>query len=92
MLIEEIIDIDERQIWARNGTQIVRRYRCTSGPRRGRTVTRMDHCYAAPDLKKQSLLKLTRARLGTPIKKKAKKTKRINPASRKLSVLNKRRK
>jgi hypothetical protein len=88
MLIQ---DITEKQVWGRKGTKLVRKYRCTTGTRKGRTVSSMSQCFAAPDPKKRATLKRTKARLGAKMARKAKKTKRVNPASRTLSRLNKKR-
>lgn len=83
-------DITEKQVWGRKGTKLVRKYRCTSGQRKGRTVSNMSQCFAAPNPKKRAALKRTKARLGARMIRKAKKTKRINPASKTLKRLNKR--
>lgn len=80
--------LDERQVWARSGKKVVRKYRCTSGSRKGRTVSTLAQCFAAPDVKKRIQLKKTKARLGKRISRKAKRTKRINPASRRVQKLN----
>jgi hypothetical protein len=84
-------DITEKQVWGRKGKTLVRKYRCTSGQRKGRTVSKIAQCFAAPDIKKRITLKKTKARLGGRMARKAKKTKRVNPASRALQRLNKRR-
>ena len=84
-------DLEEGQTWARSGKKVVRKYRCTSGPRRNRIVAKMSQCFAAPDPKKRMQMKKTRARLGSRMMRKARKTKRINPASKRLKSLNKRR-
>ena len=86
MLIQ---DITEKQVWGRKGTKLVRKYRCTSGRRKGRTVTNMSQCFAAPDPKKRASMKRTKARLGGRMARKARKTKRINPASRRVQAMNK---
>lgn len=86
-----IQDITEKQVWGRKGTKLVRKYRCTSGARKGRTVSKISQCFAAPDIKKKSQMKRLRARLGGKMMRKAKKTKRMNPASKQLKRLNKRR-
>jgi len=86
-----IQDITEKQVWGRKGTKLVRKYRCTSGTRKGRTVSKISQCFAAPDIKKKSQMKRLRARLGAKMVRKAKKTKRMNPASKQLKRLNKRR-
>ena len=84
-------DLEEGQTWARSGKKVVRKYRCTSGPRRNRIVAKMSQCFAAPDPKKRMQMKKTRARLGSKMMRKAKKTKRINPASKRVQALNRKR-
>ena len=81
--------ISETQVWARSGKKVVRKYRCTSGKRKGRVVARAAQCFAAPDVKKRIKLKMTKARLGGKMSRKAKRTKKINPASRRVQALNK---
>jgi len=88
MLIQ---DITEKQVWGRRGTKLVRKYRCTSGARKGRTVAKMAQCFAAPNIKKKTQMKKVRARLGAKMARKAKRTKRMNPASKLVAKLNKRR-
>jgi hypothetical protein len=51
----------------------------------------MQQCFAAPDMKKRFNLKKTKARLGSRLVRKSKRTKRVNPASRRVQALNKRR-
>ena len=84
-------NLEEGQTWARSGKKVVRKYRCSGGPRKNRVVARMAQCFAAPDIKKRQNLKKTKARLGGRMIRKAKKTKRINPASKRIQSLNKRR-
>ena len=86
--IDAAENLDEKQIWARSGQKVVRKYRCGAGIRRGRIVAKMSQCFAAPDLKKRFQLKRTRARLGGRMMRKAKRTKRVNPASRRVQALN----
>jgi hypothetical protein len=80
--------LSERQVWAKSGKKVVRKYRCTTGQRKGRTVAKMAQCYAAPDVKKRMQLKRTKARLGKRLARKARRTKRINPASMRVARLN----
>ena len=89
MLIREVISIDEKQIWARSGKKVVRKYRCTQGPRKGRIVKKMAQCFAALDVKARIRMKKTRARIGGKMMRKARRTKRINPVSRRVQALNK---
>jgi hypothetical protein len=86
MLVHEFIQpIEEKQIWGRKGTSLVRKYRCTSGQRKNRIVSQPVQCFAPMDTKKRAVMKRTRARLGARMARKAKRTKRTNPASIRLS-------
>src|SRR6056300_1687710 len=90
MLLREITQsIDEKQVWAKSGQKVVRKYRCMGGQRKGRVVAKMSQCYAPIDLKKRVTFKKTKARLGAKIARKSRRTKRINPASKKVAALNK---
>ena len=53
MLLREIIT--ERQVWARSGKKVVRKYRCSSGSRKGRTVASAAQCFKAPQKREQFL-------------------------------------
>ena len=89
MLLRELYQpLEEKQVWARSGKKVVRKFRCTSGPRKGRIVAQMSQCFAAPDVKKRATLKRTKARLGKKMARKARRTKKINPASRRVQALN----
>ena len=91
MLLDELIEsINEKQIWGRRGSTTVRKYRCTSGMRKGRIVATAAQCFAAPNMKARMSMKRTRARLGARIARKAQRTKRTNPASIALKRLNRR--
>ena len=90
MLLREMMQsLDEKQVWARSGKKVVRKYRCSGGQRKGRVVSNMAQCFAAPNIKKRATLKKTKARLGAKMARKARKTKRLNPASRRVQSLNK---
>jgi len=92
MLLRELTSelvLTEAVAWGRTGKKVVRKYRCTSGSRKGRVVSKIAQCYAAPNPKKRAQLKRTKARLGKRQARKAKRTKRINPASRRVQTLNK---
>ena len=79
----------EKQVWAKRGQSVVRKYRCTSGNRKGRVVAQVSQCFKAPDIKKRITLKKTKARLGPRMARKARRTKRMNPVSRRVATLNK---
>ena len=58
MLLDELIEsINEKQIWGRRGSTTVRKYRCTSGMRKGRIVATAAQCFAAPNIKARFALK-----------------------------------
>ena len=82
-------DLEEGPAWARSKNKVVRKYRCTGGPRKNRIVSQLKQCFAAPNVKKRMALKRIKARLGARITRKAKRTKRINPASIRVQRLNK---
>jgi len=86
MILNELI---EGMAWAKRGTKVVRKFRCTSGRRKSRIVSSPAQCFAAPDIKTRIKLKMTRARLGPRMVRKSKKTKRVNPASKRVAALNK---
>jgi len=92
MQIAEVysLDIDEaRLIFGRKGTKVVKKYRCTFGRKKGRIVSNPSVCGAPLDIKKRFTLKKTRARMGQRIVRKALRTKRFNPASRRVAKMNK---
>ena len=86
---EEILD--EKQIWGRKGIAVVRKYRCTTGARKGRIVAKPDQCFKPINIKARIKMKQLRARKGAVMTRKAKRTKRSNPASRRLRILNRKR-
>lgn len=90
MLLQELFSsLEEKKVWAKSGKKIVRKYRCGSGPRKGRVVAKPSQCFAAPDIKKRASFKRTKARLGSRMARKAKRTKKINPVSIRVRKLNK---
>lgn len=93
MQINEIISdapmiFEAKLVWARKGKKITRRYRCTFGKRAGRVVSNPNQCNAAIDLKKQFVMRRTKAQKGSRMMRKAKNTKKMNPASRMVKMLN----
>jgi hypothetical protein len=65
------------------------KWRCETGPRKGRTVPDVAQCSAPPDIKKSAKMKQTRKRTKVAQARKTKKTKRVNPMSRTAAMLNK---
>ena len=92
MLLREITsndEIDEGLTWARKGKDVVRKYRSVGGVRHGRIVSVPGQCYARIDPKKRANIKRMKARLGKRLIRKTKRTKRTNPASRRVQAMNK---
>lgn len=91
MRIENITEeplMEARMVWKKSGNKVVRAVRCTGGPRKGRVVSTASQCSAPIDVKKRMTLKRTKSKMGSRLARKAKRTKRINPASRRLKTLN----
>ena len=82
---------EARMVWRRLGNTIKRAVRCTSGRRAGRVVSNIGQCSKPIDMKKRLTLKRTKARMGTRLARKSQRTRRMNPASRRLRTLNRRR-
>ena len=74
--------------WGKTGGKVVRKYRCTSGSRKGRLVAKAATCSAPKNVKAGVTLKKTKSRKGSTIKVKTQRTKRSNPASRRVAALN----
>lgn len=89
MLIDEIISEGARQIFGRSGNKVVRKYRCTSGTRKGRIVAKPSTCSAPLNIKSSVTMKKTRRRKSPIQSIKTKRTKTYNPASRRIARANK---
>ena len=87
----EIIN-EHEMVFSRTGNKLKTKWRCTSGNRRGRVVGNAKDCDAPIDQKKRAQMKVTRKTKSKQAARKAKKTKRVNPASKLLGMLNKIRK
>lgn len=87
-LFENTEGITERQVWAKSGQKIVRKYKCSAGKRKGRVVKNISQCFAVPDIKKRAKLKMTRARLGKIMTRRANITKKKNPISKRVRMMN----
>ena len=87
-LIIESLDEGATPIFAKTGNKVVRKYRCTSGSRKGRIVAKPRTCSAAKNVKSMNTMKKTRRSKGATVNIKANRTKRTSPASQKLTRLN----
>jgi len=94
MRIDEFTEepiVEARMVWRRMGNTIKRAVRCTSGRRAGRVVSNIGQCSKPIDMKKRITLKRTKARMGSRLARKSQRTRRMNPASRRLKTMNRRR-
>ena len=92
MRIAEVDDTEiyeARMVWRKVGNKVKRAVRCTSGRRKGRVVSKASQCGAPIDFKKRLTLKRTKAKFGTRIARKARRSKKYNPVSRRVAMLNK---
>ncbi len=98
MLLSELFEQDDEKerltegtkiAWARVGNKVVKKYRCTSGPRHGRIVANPTQCNKPIDLKKRMKFKQTKLAKGARMARKSGRTKRRNPASMRIQRMNK---
>jgi hypothetical protein len=90
MLIEEIETVTEaRMVWRKIGNAVKRGVRCVGGRRNGRVVSKASQCSAPIDVNKRIRLNRTRAKLGKRMTVRARRTKRMNPTSKRVAKLNK---
>ena len=87
MLLREVTEA-VRAIWSRDGSKQVRKYRCTSGQRKGRIVAKATTCNKPINQKAKVTLKKTRAKKPNIIKIRTKRTYRVNPATKRLKRIN----
>lgn len=88
-LFEETCELEEgKMVFARSGNKVVRKFRCSSGRLKGKTVSNPSACFKPVDVKKRFTLARTKAKMGKRLTRKAQRTKRVNPASRRLKALN----
>jgi len=86
--LEELLEA-ATPIWRRKGNKVVRGYRCTSGRKQGRIVSSPGVCGGKTDIKKKMRMKKTIMQKGARMRRKALKTKRKNPVSKRLQKMNK---
>jgi len=77
------------QAWGRKGGHTVRKYRCTSGVRKGRVMSSPAACNKPINIKKSASFKQTKLAKGGTLKSKAALTKRTSSSSTRLTRLNK---
>ena len=77
-------------IWSKKGrTQVVRKFVCTSGPKKGMRVVDRLTCGRPKKLKKKMVMKRTLTAKGARMRRIAKRTKLYNPAAKRAAAMNK---
>lgn len=72
----------------RSGTKNTRKFRCKSGPRKGRVMASPASCNKPMNYKRSASLKKTKSKLGKQRSFRSALTRTRNPASRRLKKLN----
>lgn len=91
MTFDEILEaLDEGyvQIAGRSGNKIVRKYRCTSGARRGRIVAKPGTCSAPKNVGSSVNIKKAKRKKGRQMGIKSARTKRATKTTKRLGKLN----
>lgn len=88
MRVAEFITEAATTIFGKKGNKTVRKYRCTSGSRKGRIVAKAATCTAPKNLKSSQTMKKTRRSKGSIQSVRATRTKRTNAASRRVAAVN----
>lgn len=91
MLIRDLFEtLDEiTTILGKSGNKASRKYRCTSGPRKGRIVAKASTCTAPLNVKKSAKMKSTRRAKKSLQAVRTARTKRTNPVSKRVAMTNK---
>ena len=89
MIIADIITEAATTTFGRSNGKVVRKYRCTSGSRKGRIVAKASTCNAPVNIKSNLTMKKTRARKSPMIGIKTKFQKRMGAQSKRIARLNK---
>ena len=89
MIISEIIE-GAVQIWSKGKKGLVRRYRCTSGSRKGRIVSSPTTCNAPKRVSSSINIRKAKYKYGRNMNIKSQRTKRAGAFSKRLAKINKR--
>lgn len=86
LLTESIALKEVEVVWGRSkpttrGGKINLKFRCTTGPRKGRQVSHPSKCHDHPDVAAAQRMKTTRARTKTQAARRTQRTKTLNTAS-----------
>jgi hypothetical protein len=76
-------------IWGKTKGKLVRKYRCTSGTRKGRIVAKPATCNATKRVSSAINIKRTKAKKGSVMQVRSGRTKRASGLSKRLATANK---
>jgi len=75
-------------VYAKQNGKLVKKWRCTSGKRKGRLVAEPGSCFKPIDIKKRVVMRRTRRKKDVSMTKRAQITKRVDPLSKQVRRLN----
>ncbi len=84
----EILEAGPTVAWKKQGSQVTRKYRCTSGPRKGQVRASPTACNAPIKVGAKLTMKKNKQKMGGHGRYLASKTKKTDNASRRLSTVN----
>ncbi len=87
MLIRELFE-GALPVAGRKGDKVVRKYRCTSGSRKGRVVAKPSTCNAPKNVGSSVEMKKTKRKKGSSMQVKNQRTKRSSATSARLKNVN----
>lgn len=87
--MEEVVLTEAKRVWAKRGNKLKRMIRCTAGKKKGRVVGDVGACGKAIDVKKRFIMKRIRNRFNSRIVRRARRTKMVNPISKRVKAMNK---
>lgn len=88
MIVSEILTEGALQIMGRKGNKLVRKYRCTSGSRKGRIVADPATCNKPKRVKSSINIKKAKARRSSAMKVASARTKRARGSTQRLTRIN----
>jgi hypothetical protein len=89
MQVVDIVEAGSTVAWKKQSSKVTRKYRCTSGPRKGQVRASPAACNAPIKVKSRITLQKNKQKMGGHGRYMAQKTKRTDNASRRLANLNK---
>lgn len=75
-------------VYAKQNGKLVKKWRCTSGKRKGRLVAEPGNCFKPIDIKKRAVMRRTRRKKDATMTKRAQISKRVDPLSKQVRRLN----